>query len=45
MLVVVNRDWRDIVESCVLENWREVFVVFVIYVKVEEFIVLCDLFG
>lgn len=45
MSVVVNRDWRDIVESCVLENWREALAALVTYAKAEEFTVLCDLLG
>jgi len=45
MSVVVNRDWRDIVESCVLENWREALATLVTYAKAEEFTALCDLLG
>ena len=45
MSVVVNRDWRDIVESCVLENWREALAALVTYAKAEEFTALCDLLG
>ncbi|XP_078359970.1 protein transport protein Sec31A-like isoform X2 [Oculina patagonica] len=45
MSVVVNRDWRDIVESCVLENWREALAALVTYAKAEEFTALCDILG
>ena len=45
MSVVVNRDWRDIVENCVLENWREALAALVTYAKAEEFTALCDLLG
>ena len=45
MSVVVNRDWRNIVESCVLENWREALAALVTYAKAEEFTALCDLLG
>lgn len=45
MSVVVNRDWRDIVERCVLENWREALAALVTYAKAEEFTALCDLLG
>ena len=45
MSVVINRDWKDIVESCVLNNWREALAALVTYAKPEEFTVLCDLLG
>ena len=45
MSVVINRDWKDIVESCVLNNWREALAALVTYAKPEEFTALCDLLG
>ncbi|XP_031552702.1 protein transport protein Sec31A-like [Actinia tenebrosa] len=45
MSVVINRDWRDVVENCVLENWKEALAALVTYAKPEEFTSLCDLLG
>lgn len=45
MSVVVNRDWRDVVENCVLQNWKEALAALVTYAKPEEFTLLCDLLG
>ncbi|XP_057581960.1 protein transport protein Sec31A isoform X11 [Hippopotamus amphibius kiboko] len=42
---VVMKNWKDIVESCDLKNWREALVAVLTYAKPEEFSALCDLLG
>ncbi|XP_066567626.1 protein transport protein Sec31A isoform X6 [Amia ocellicauda] len=42
---VVTKDWREIVESCDLQNWREALAAVLTYARPEEFSALCDLLG
>ncbi len=42
---VVGRDWRSIVESCTIDNWKEALATLVTYSRAEEFFELCDLLG
>ena len=42
---VVGRDWRSIVETCVIENWKEALAALVTYGRSDEFFELCDLLG
>lgn len=43
--VVVNRDWRNIVGNCAIENWKEGLATLVTYGKAEEFPELCCMLG
>ncbi|KAM9742126.1 protein transport protein Sec31A isoform 10-T10 [Dama dama] len=42
---VVMRNWKEIVESCDLKNWREALAAVLTYAKPDEFSALCDLLG
>ncbi|XP_021116617.1 protein transport protein Sec31A isoform X8 [Heterocephalus glaber] len=42
---VVMKNWKDIVESCDLKNWREALAAVLTYAKPNEFPSLCDLLG
>uniref|UniRef100_A0A8D0NEK7 Protein transport protein Sec31A n=1 Tax=Sus scrofa TaxID=9823 RepID=A0A8D0NEK7_PIG len=42
---VVMKDWKEIVESCDLKNWREALAAVLTYAKPDEFSALCDLLG
>ncbi|NXP51040.1 SC31A protein, partial [Heliornis fulica] len=42
---VVTKNWREIVQSCDLQNWREALAALLTYAKPEEFAALCDLLG
>eukprot|EP00794_Sanderia_malayensis_P012918 gene12918-14250_t len=42
---VVGRDWRSIVESCTIDNWKEALATLVTYGRAEEFFELCDMLG
>ncbi|XP_053524855.1 protein transport protein Sec31A isoform X4 [Artibeus jamaicensis] len=42
---VVMKNWKEIVESCDLKNWREALAAVLTYAKPDEFSGLCDLLG
>ncbi|KAJ8365712.1 hypothetical protein SKAU_G00145430 [Synaphobranchus kaupii] len=42
---VVTRNWRDIVQSCELHNWKEALAALLTYARPEEFAPLCDTLG
>uniref|UniRef100_A0A3Q2P128 Protein transport protein Sec31A n=1 Tax=Fundulus heteroclitus TaxID=8078 RepID=A0A3Q2P128_FUNHE len=42
---VVMKDWRDILQTCDLQNWREALAAVMTYAQPEEFSPLCDLLG
>ncbi|KAJ8401872.1 hypothetical protein AAFF_G00374530 [Aldrovandia affinis] len=42
---VVTKDWRDILESCDLQNWKEALAAVMTYANPEEFSSLCGLLG
>ncbi|XP_051026713.1 protein transport protein Sec31A isoform X5 [Acomys russatus] len=42
---VVMKNWKEIVESCDLKNWREALAAVLTYAKADEFSALCDLLG
>ncbi|XP_014736032.1 PREDICTED: protein transport protein Sec31A isoform X3 [Sturnus vulgaris] len=42
---VVTKNWKEIVESCDLQNWREALAAVLTYARPEEFTALCDLLG
>lgn len=42
---VVTQNWRDIVESCELDNWKEALAALLTYAHPEEFACLCDILG
>ncbi|XP_015441569.1 protein transport protein Sec31A isoform X12 [Pteropus alecto] len=42
---VVMKNWREIVESCDLKNWKEALAAVLTYAKLDEFSALCDLLG
>ncbi|XP_012579624.1 PREDICTED: protein transport protein Sec31A isoform X3 [Condylura cristata] len=42
---VVMKNWKEIVESCDLKNWREALAAVLTYAKPDEFSALCDLLG
>uniref|UniRef100_A0AAY3ZTG0 Protein transport protein Sec31A n=1 Tax=Denticeps clupeoides TaxID=299321 RepID=A0AAY3ZTG0_9TELE len=42
---VVTQNWRDIVHSCELENWKEALAALLTYAHPEEFAQLCDMLG
>ncbi|KAJ8264347.1 hypothetical protein GJAV_G00148110 [Gymnothorax javanicus] len=42
---VVTQNWRDIVQSCDLENWKEALAALLTYARPEEFAPLCDTLG
>ncbi|KAM4532331.1 protein transport protein Sec31A isoform 4-T4 [Fundulus diaphanus] len=42
---VVMKDWRDILQTCDPQNWREALAAVMTYAQPEEFSSLCDLLG
>uniref|UniRef100_A0A8B9HV71 SEC31 homolog B, COPII coat complex component n=1 Tax=Astyanax mexicanus TaxID=7994 RepID=A0A8B9HV71_ASTMX len=42
---VVTQNWRDIVQACDLDNWREALAALLTYANPEEFAPLCDTLG
>ncbi|XP_064595245.1 protein transport protein Sec31A-like isoform X2 [Liolophura sinensis] len=42
---ILSRDWRQIVEGCDLNNWKEALAVIVTYASNDEFTALCDMLG
>nr|KAF6432326.1 SEC31-like protein A, COPII coat complex component [Rousettus aegyptiacus] len=42
---VVMKNWKEIVESCDLRNWKEALAAVLTYAKLDEFSALCDLLG
>ncbi|KAM4524216.1 protein transport protein Sec31A isoform 1-T1 [Odontesthes bonariensis] len=42
---VVTQNWRDIVQSCELDNWKEALAALLTYAHPEEFAFLCDTLG
>ncbi|XP_061565325.1 protein transport protein Sec31A isoform X1 [Cololabis saira] len=42
---VVTQNWKDIVQSCELENWKEALAALLTYAHPEDFACLCDTLG
>ncbi|NWZ40924.1 SC31A protein, partial [Brachypodius atriceps] len=42
---VVTKNWKEIVQSCDLQNWREALAAVLTYARPDEFTTLCDLLG
>ncbi|XP_013862446.1 protein transport protein Sec31A isoform X2 [Austrofundulus limnaeus] len=42
---VVTQNWRDIVESCELDNWKEALAALLTYAHPEDFAGFCDTLG
>ncbi|XP_077353069.1 protein transport protein Sec31A isoform X1 [Festucalex cinctus] len=42
---VVTKDWRDVLTTCDLHNWKEALAAVMTYAKPDEFSSLCDLLG
>uniref|UniRef100_A0A663LWQ7 Protein transport protein Sec31A n=1 Tax=Athene cunicularia TaxID=194338 RepID=A0A663LWQ7_ATHCN len=42
---VVTKNWKEIVQSCDLRNWREALAAVLTYARPDEFAALCDLLG
>ncbi|XP_034049476.1 protein transport protein Sec31A isoform X2 [Thalassophryne amazonica] len=42
---VVTQNWRDIVQSCELDNWKEALAALLTYAHPEDFAHLCDTLG
>ncbi|XP_032880960.1 protein transport protein Sec31A isoform X6 [Amblyraja radiata] len=42
---VVTRDWKEILQSCDLQNWKEALAALLTYVGPDEFATLCDYLG
>ncbi|XP_033920326.1 protein transport protein Sec31A isoform X10 [Melopsittacus undulatus] len=42
---VVTKNWKEIVQSCDLQNWREALAAVLTYASPDEFAALCDLLG
>nr|XP_056711148.1 protein transport protein Sec31A isoform X3 [Euleptes europaea] len=42
---VVTKNWREIVQSCDLQNWKEALAAVLTYARPDEFSALCDLLG
>ncbi|XP_034287070.1 protein transport protein Sec31A isoform X9 [Pantherophis guttatus] len=42
---VVTKNWKEIVQSCDLQNWKEALAAVLTYARPDEFAVLCDLLG
>ncbi|NWQ94184.1 SC31A protein, partial [Burhinus bistriatus] len=42
---VVTKNWKEIVQSCDLQNWREALTAVLTYARPDEFAALCDLLG
>ncbi|XP_025022722.1 protein transport protein Sec31A isoform X8 [Python bivittatus] len=42
---VVTKNWKEIVQSCDLQNWKEALTAVLTYARPDEFAALCDLLG
>ncbi|XP_009885853.1 PREDICTED: protein transport protein Sec31A isoform X5 [Charadrius vociferus] len=42
---VVKKNWKEIVQSCDLQNWREALAAVLTYARPDEFAALCDRLG
>ncbi|NXN64222.1 SC31A protein, partial [Himantopus himantopus] len=42
---VVTKNWKEIVQSCDLQNWREALAAVLTYARPDEFAALCNLLG
>ncbi|KAF6719316.1 Protein transport protein Sec31A [Oryzias melastigma] len=42
---VVTQNWRDIVQCCELDNWKEALAALLTYAHPEDFAFLCDILG
>ncbi|NWX45391.1 SC31A protein, partial [Steatornis caripensis] len=42
---VVTKNWKEIVQSCDLQNWKEALAAVLTYASPDEFAALCDLLG
>ncbi|XP_058048372.1 protein transport protein Sec31A isoform X11 [Ahaetulla prasina] len=42
---VVTKNWKEIVQSCDLQNWKEALAAVLTYARPDEFAILCDLLG
>uniref|UniRef100_A0A8C8VGE8 Protein transport protein Sec31A n=1 Tax=Pelusios castaneus TaxID=367368 RepID=A0A8C8VGE8_9SAUR len=42
---VVTKNWKEIVQSCDLQNWQEALAAVLTYARPDEFAALCDLLG
>uniref|UniRef100_A0A8D0C343 Protein transport protein Sec31A n=1 Tax=Salvator merianae TaxID=96440 RepID=A0A8D0C343_SALMN len=42
---VVTKNWKEIVQSCDLQNWREALAAVLTYARPDEFATLCDMLG
>nr|XP_023652229.1 protein transport protein Sec31A isoform X2 [Paramormyrops kingsleyae] len=42
---VVTRDWKDVLQTCDLQNWKEAMAAVLTYASLEEFPTLCDMLG
>ncbi|XP_060103105.1 protein transport protein Sec31A isoform X7 [Heteronotia binoei] len=42
---VVTKNWKEIVQSCDLQNWKEALAAVLTYARPDEFAALCDLLG
>ncbi|XP_078070799.1 protein transport protein Sec31A isoform X13 [Mustelus asterias] len=42
---VVTRDWKEILQSCNLQNWKEALAALLTYARPDEFAALCDFLG
>uniref|UniRef100_A0A8C7XDL2 Protein transport protein Sec31A n=1 Tax=Oryzias sinensis TaxID=183150 RepID=A0A8C7XDL2_9TELE len=42
---VVTQNWRDIVQCCELDNWKEALAALLTYAHPEDFALLCDILG
>ncbi|XP_035389249.1 protein transport protein Sec31A isoform X2 [Electrophorus electricus] len=42
---VVMQNWRDIVQGCELDNWKEALAALLTYANPEDFSALCDILG
>ncbi|XP_072352459.1 protein transport protein Sec31A isoform X7 [Scyliorhinus torazame] len=42
---VVTRDWKEILQSCDLQNWKEALAALLTYARPDEFAAFCDFLG
>ncbi|XP_038647606.1 protein transport protein Sec31A isoform X6 [Scyliorhinus canicula] len=42
---VVTRDWKEILQSCDLQNWKEALAALLTYARTDEFAAFCDFLG
>ncbi|XP_061439166.1 protein transport protein Sec31A isoform X14 [Rhineura floridana] len=42
---VVTKNWKEIVQSCDLQNWKEALAAVLTYARPDKFAALCDLLG